>query len=124
MKDKLAVIFSGLCLVHCILTPMIIGGVMGLVGQLLNSEWVHSVILIPVVALAVLSLPSSYRSHRKHWPMVIAVIAIAALFSAFFLPETLELWLTVPAALLLILAHSWNRILLQKQQLTMAPSEA
>lgn len=125
MKDKLAVVCSGICLVHCVLTPMIIGlGMMGLAGKLLASEWVHIVMVFPVVALAVLSLPASYRSHRKHWPLVMAVIAIAALISAFFLPEALELWLTVPAAILLIFAHSWNRILLQRQQLALASTEA
>ncbi len=74
MKDKMAVFFSGLCLVHCVLTPLIIGvGVMGFVGDMLESEWVHIVMLFPVVALAVFSLPSAYRSHRTHWPMVLGV---------------------------------------------------
>lgn len=125
MKDKMAVFFSGLCLVHCVLTPLIIGGgVMGFVGDMLESEWVHIVMLFPVVALAVFSLPSAYRSHRTHWPMVLAVLGIAALCSAFFLPETMELWITIPAASLLIMAHSWNSILLQRQRLKMAAPQA
>lgn len=125
MKDKMAVFFSGLCLVHCMLTPLIIGvGVMGFVGDMLESEWVHIVMLFPVVALAVFSLPSAYRSHRTHWPMVLAVLGIAALCSAFFLPETMELWITIPAASLLILAHSWNSVLLQRQRLKMTASQA
>lgn len=125
MKDKMAVFFSGLCLVHSVLTPLIIGvGVMGFVGDMLESEWVHVVMLFPVVALAVFSLPSAYRSHRTHWPMVLAVLGIAALCSAFFLPETMELWITIPAASLLILAHSWNSVLLQRQPLKMTASQA
>lgn len=124
MKDRMAVFFSGLCLIHCILTPLIIGvGVMGLAGEILESEWVHIVMLFPVVALAVFSLPSAYRSHRAHWPMVMAAMGIAALCSAFFLPETLELWITIPAATLLIIAHSWNSILLQRQRLKTVASE-
>ena len=124
MKDKMAVFFSGLCLVHCILTPLIIGvGVMGLAGEILESEWVHIVMLFPVVALALFSLPSAYRSHRTHWPMVMAALGIAALCSAFFLSETLELWITIPAATLLIIAHSWNSILLQRQRLKTVASE-
>jgi len=74
--------------------------------------------------LAVFSLPSAYRSHRTHWPMVLAVLGIAALCSAFFLPETMELWITIPAASLLILAHSWNSVLLQRQRLKMTASQA
>lgn len=118
MKDKLAVFFSGLCLVHCILTPLVIGlGIMGVVGEVLESQWVHIVMLIPVTALALFSLPAAYRSHRQHWPMVLAMLGIAALCSAFFMPETLELWITLPAAFVLILAHSWNFVLLKQHRL-------
>lgn len=122
MKDKMAVIFSGLCIVHCFLPPLIISlGLMGVAGKLLSSEWVHLTLLLPVVGLALLSLPSSYRSHRSHWPMVLAALGITALCSALVLPETMELWVTLPAAVIMILAHSWNSVLLQRRRQTASP---
>ncbi|MEX1201485.1 MAG: MerC domain-containing protein [Methylophaga sp.] len=115
MKDKLAIVVSGTCLIHCILTPLVIGfGAMGMMGQWLGSEWIHKVLLIPVVGLALLSLPRSYRCHRKHWPLVMAMLAIATLLSTLVLPESLELLLSVPAALTLIMAHSWNHFLMRQ----------
>lgn len=115
MKDKLAILISGTCLLHCILTPLIIGfGAMGILGQWFTSEWVHKVLLIPLIGLALISLPKAYRCHRQHWPLVMAMLAIAVLLSTLVLPESLELLLSVPAALTLILAHSWNHFLMRQ----------
>ncbi len=121
MKDKMAVLISGLCLVHCFLPPVIISvGMMSFAGNILESEWVHIALLCPVVVLAVLSLPSAYRRHRTRWPMVLAVLGITGFCSAFLLPEAMELWITVVAAGLMILAHVWNRVLLQRRPIIMA----
>lgn len=121
MKDKMAMMLSGLCLLHCFLPPLIISlGLMGFAGELLESEWVHTALLFPVVALAVFSLPASYRSHHSRWPMMLAAVGIAGLSSALIAPESMELWITVPAASLMILAHSWNSRLLQRKRHTIA----
>ncbi len=115
MKDRLAIVVSSTCLIHCMLTPLIIGlGAMGMIGQWFGSEWVHKILLIPVIGLALLSLPPSYRCHRQHWPLLMAMLAIAALLSTLVLPESLELLLSVPAALVLIMAHSWNHFLMRQ----------
>lgn len=115
MKDSLAIIVSGSCMIHCLLTPLVIGlGTMGIAGHWLGAEWIHQVLLIPVIMLALLSLPASYRAHQQHWPMVMAMLGIAVMLIAFWLPESLEVWITVPGALLLILAHAWNRTLMMR----------
>lgn len=115
MKDKAAVLLSGLCLLHCFLPPLIISlGLMGFAGEMLESEWLHLALLFPVVGLALFSLPVSYRNHRSRGPMLVAAVGISALSSALILPETLELWITVPAACLMMVAHSWNSKLLQR----------
>ncbi|AFJ03614.1 MerC mercury resistance protein [Methylophaga frappieri] len=115
MKDKFAMLVSGACLLHCILTPMLIGmGIMGAVGEWLGSEWTHRLLLVPVVMLALLSLPSAYRFHRQHWPIVLAILAITALITSLVVPERFELLLTVPAAILLIVAHGWNLLLMRQ----------
>jgi hypothetical protein len=121
MKDKMAVLLSGICLVHCFLPPLIISiGIMGFAGELPESEWVHLVLLFPVITLALFSLPASYRGHRSRWPTILAAIGITGLSAALIAPEALELWMTVPAAILMIIAHSWNSILLQRRRHTIA----
>ncbi|HAO25951.1 MULTISPECIES: MerC domain-containing protein [unclassified Methylophaga] len=110
MKDDLAIACSGACMVHCLLTPMIIGfGAAGLVGEWLSSEWVHRLMLVPVVLLALLSLPGSYRVHKNQWPLLLGVMGVLTMVSALLGPESLEAWITISGGLLLITAHLWNR---------------
>lgn len=117
MNDRLAIGVSAACMIHCLLTPLSIGlGVMGMMGEWLSAEWLHQLLLVPVVVLALVSLPSAYRAHRQHWPLVMAMVAIPAMLSALLLPESLALMVTIPAALLLILAHDWNLLLVRRQQ--------
>jgi hypothetical protein len=97
MKDDLAVACSGACMIHCLVTPIVIGfGTAGLLGDWFTSEWVHKVMLVPVILLAILSLPGAYRRHKNHWPLLLG-------------PESLETWITLSGGLLLITAHLWNR---------------
>lgn len=91
MKDDLAVVCSGACMVHCLLTPIVIGfGAAGLLGEWLASEWIHKVMLVPVVLLAILSLPGSYKKHQNHWPLMLGVIGISIMVSALLGPESLK----------------------------------
>lgn len=117
MNDRLAIGVSAACMMHCLLTPFSIGlGVMGVMGEWLSSEWLHQLLLVPVVVLALVSLPAAYRAHRQHWPLVMAMVAIPAMLGALLLPESLALLVTLPAALLLIFAHGWNLVLVRRQQ--------
>lgn len=110
MKDDLAVVCSGACMVHCLLTPIVIGfGAAGLLGEWLASEWIHKVMLVPVVLLAILSLPGSYKKHQNHWPLMLGVIGISIMVSALLGPESLETWITLGGGAVLITAHLWNR---------------
>lgn len=110
MKDDLAVVCSGACMVHCLLTPIVIGfGTAGLLGDWLASEWIHKVMLVPVVLLAILSLPGSYKKHQNHWPLMLGVIGISIMVSALLGPESLETWITLGGGAVLITAHLWNR---------------
>jgi len=110
MKDDMAVVCSGACMVHCLLTPMVIGfGTAGLLGEWLSSEWVHQLMLVPVVLLALLSLPSSYKKHKNQWPLWLGALGISTMVSALLGPETMETWITLSGGLLLVTAHLWNR---------------
>ena len=110
MKDDLAVACSGACMIHCLLTPIVIGfGTAGLLGEWLTSEWVHKVMIIPVILLAILSLPGAYRKHKNRWPLLLGGLGLSSMISALLGPESLEIWITLAGGLLLITAHLWNR---------------
>ena len=119
MKDNLAIFCSGLCLVHCFTVPILL--FLGLSGALFNwleQEWIHQLLLVPVVILAVLSLPHSYKKHGSFTPVVLVTVGIIAMLSSWYLPESFELWLVIPSALLIIAAHGMNKWLLINGQLS------
>ena len=113
MKDNLAIFTSGLCLFHCLAAPLLlIAGLSGAFIGWFEAEWVHQALLIPVIILAVLSLPYAYKQHGSVIPLSLATIGILAMSSSFYMPESLELWLVIPSALLIISAHGLNKKLL------------
>lgn len=110
MKDTLAMACSGLCLCHCLLTPVLLTvGSLGMVAGFLQSEALHQILLLPVVCLAVASLPFSFRLHLRWPPLLLAGVGGLFLLASFTAPESFEVALTVPAGLLLIGAHLLNR---------------
>lgn len=113
MKDLFGVCLSGLCLLHCLFTPLLLalGGV-GLIGSWLGSEWVHYLLLAPISLLLVWSLPLSWVRHRNIKPLLIGGIGFSLLITSLFVPESAEPILAVLASLILIAAHLLNRHLL------------
>lgn len=110
MKDKLAIACSGMCMIHCLLLPIVISmSTVGLFADWLTDEWIHQVMLLPVVLLAALSLPGAYNKHKNQWPLLLGGLGISLLLSALLLAESLETILTVLGSCTLIIAHLWNR---------------
>jgi len=108
-KDAWGVFCSGLCLIHCLATPLLIaGGSLGVLGILISSEWVHQLMLIPVVLFSLLSFPAAYKKHRHYMPGLLAIIGLAGLFMAVSYGHDYETLLTVIAASILIVGHGWN----------------
>lgn len=115
MKDNLAVICSGACLLHCIATTFVLGlATAGVIGQLLASEWVHILLLLPVIVLAVLSLPSAFKLHQCRLPMILGGMGITLLIIALLGPHATETIMTVVGAVILITSHLLNRHLALK----------
>lgn len=110
MKDSLAMACSGLCIGHCLLTPVILtmGGA-GFLGTFLASEVLHKALLIPVLCLAIASLPFSFRRHFNWYPLCLGVVGSALLIASVNVSAPLELYLSLSGAALLIMAHLFNR---------------
>lgn len=113
MKDLLGVCLSGLCILHCLFTPVLLalGGV-GMIGSWLGSEWVHYLLLAPISLILVWSLPLSWIKHRNTKPLLIGGLGFSLLLISLFVPESAEPVIAVFAGLILIAAHLLNRRLL------------
>lgn len=114
-KDAWGVVCSGLCLLHCLAVPLLIaGGSLGVLGILLANEWVHQLMLLPVVLFSVLSFPSAYKKHRHHMPGLLAITGLSGLIFAVTYGHDFETVLTVIAVSILMFAHGWNWNLTKK----------
>lgn len=117
MKDFLGVCLSGLCILHCLLTPLLLafGGV-GAIGVWLDSAWVHYLLLAPICLVLVWSLPLAWIKHRNLSPLLLGSSGFSVLLLSLFVPQTLESTLestlAIAGGLVLIAAHLCNRHLL------------
>lgn len=108
--DASALGLSGLCLVHCLLLPVLAAFVPTLV-VLSHAEWVHAAFLIVALPTTGLAL---WSVNRHHAPPV-GLLAMASLGLICLLIGAvggpLENWherITVAGSLLLVAAHAWN----------------
>ncbi|GLS26812.1 MerC domain-containing protein [Marinibactrum halimedae] len=109
MKDHVASLCSGLCLLHCLLAPFVIAlGGLGIISSILSSEWVHILLVIPVVILVLLSIPSGYLQHRHYLPGLLAISGLLSVFGGLWFEEQ-EVIFTAAGSLLLIAGHQSNR---------------
>ena len=105
-NDKLGAVCSGLCVCHCLLTPLLITiGGLGAFGSLLQSERLHLALLVPVVLLALLSFPASIRRYNNWWPGIVAAGGISLLIAAQLAGHEWETVLTVPGGVAVAVAH-------------------
>lgn len=110
--DRAGMLLSGICLVHCLLLPVLLVtlplvGASTLPSWAGHSEWLHILLLVPVLLV---SGPALFRGSLKMpWLGAIAAIAfillVSAVFAAAGAPERL---LTMVGAMLLLVAHWIN----------------
>lgn len=120
MKDLIAAMLSGLCVVHCLALPVLLAvGSSGLLLGLFSSEWFHYLMLLPISSLLVWSLPGGWCVHRSKTPFILGLTGFLLLVLSLFAGHDAELPLSVAGGLLLATAHLRNRKLLQsaRQQL-------
>lgn len=123
--DKAAVALSGLCLVHCLLLPLVIALFPVFGERLLPHETFHQLILIVVVPTTVIALGLGVWRHRCPRVAGLGLAGIMLLAAAAFIVhtlagESLERWVTVAGGLLLASAH-WRNYRLSRTLHTHRP---
>ncbi len=114
-KDYLGAMVSLLCLIHCLLPAMLLMlGVSSAGLAFLNGELIHYVLVLPIVLIAVWSIPMGFKRHHHRLPVVLAATGICALIMGLLFTAS-EVILTTMASCLLISAHLFNKKLLSKQ---------
>lgn len=105
---------SGLCICHCLLTPVLLGsGLLGGGVLFLESEWIHRLLLVPVVLLALITVLSLYKRQSDGALMILAILGVGLMVSAITFEhhfgKNFEQVATVIGGTLLVAFHLINR---------------
>ncbi len=107
--DWSGVFFSGLCLIHCIATPLLLASA----SLWIASEWVHVVFFAILIPITVVASRRAYQSLQKRWVVYFLSAGVVVLGIGIFLGqvwgESVEVVLTLIGSVLLIAGHLGNR---------------
>jgi MerC mercury resistance protein len=106
--DRLAMGLSGLCLVHCLGTAILLG-LLASAGGILGSPIIHEVGLTLAMLIGSLALGRGILEHGFMLPSAIGALGLGAMAGALSLPEGgHEAVYTVAGVMILALGHRLN----------------
>jgi len=111
--DRISILFSGLCLVHCAALPMLLIVVPIASGTLSADLHFHLAMLALIVPVTVLALASGYQHHRNHrivaaGALGLALLVLAATYAHSSLGMAAEALITIAGSTVLAIAHVRN----------------
>jgi hypothetical protein len=106
--DRVAMALSGLCLVHCLATAVVLG-LLSAAGGWLGSPIIHEVGLTLAMILGAVALGRGFRDHGFVLPALVGICGLAIMGYALSLAEGgFEPVFTVIGVSVLALGHRLN----------------
>jgi hypothetical protein len=106
--DRIAIGISGLCLVHCLTTTILLT-VLSTAGGLV-SPWIHEVGLTFAIGFGILALGKGLFSHGYVAPVLVGSFGIGIMAGALSLPHgDFETFWTFVGVSIVALGHDLNR---------------
>jgi len=111
LLDRAAIALSGLCVLHCLATPLVLL-MLPLLGQFSDSHF-HLQMLVVVVPVSALALSLGYRKHRRSSVLVTGAAGLLLLYiGGTWMHDEYGIFAdrasTIAASLLLATAHYFN----------------
>jgi hypothetical protein len=107
--DRLAIGLSGLCLVHCVASAVLVLVLSAAGGALLDPR-IHEIGLVLAIMLGVIGLGRGIREHGFMLPAAIGALGLGTMAGSLTLHHgTEEVIYSVFGVLLLALGHDLNR---------------
>ena len=111
--DKTAISLSLLCVIHCLVSPLIIVMLPGLTALQFDGEAFHAWMVLAVIPTSVYALTMGCKRHKRYRLLVMGLVGLLFLLSAVLAGEQLisefqEKMLTVTGAAIIALAHYRN----------------
>lgn len=105
----MAISLSGLCLVHCIATTVVLAMVSA-AGGFLGSHWVHEIGLTMAMILGAFALGRGIQEHGFMMPSAVGGLGLGVMAGALSMPhDGTEAVATMVGVLILALGHDLNR---------------
>ncbi|KRA81585.1 MerC domain-containing protein [Altererythrobacter sp. Root672] len=106
--DRVGMVLSGLCAVHCVLGIVIVAG-LGLGGGLLLDPIVHRVGLVCATVVAGVAIGIGAIQHRRAAPFVVAMVGLSFMGGALAVDHGIEeAVLTIIGVILVAAGHTLN----------------
>ena len=106
--DRVGILLSGLCAVHCLL-GLVLVAVLGLGGEALLSPSIHRTGLAVAVLVGIVTLGLGAMRHGRMGPLAIGACGIALMAAGLTVPHGLpEAALTIAGVALVALGHMRN----------------
>lgn len=108
--DRLAIGLSGLCLVHCLATTVLLA-VLASAGSVLGADWIHEVGLVLAMAMGIIALGRGIFDHGYTMPSAVGGLGLGVMAGALTLPHNgSEAVYTMVGVGILALGHRLNHI--------------
>ena len=108
--DRYAIGLSGLCLVHCLATSVLLALVAS-AGSILGADWIHEVGLGLAMIMGAIALGRGVIEHGYSMPSAIGGLGLGVMAGALTLPHNgTEALYTVVGVGILALGHRLNYI--------------
>ena len=107
--DRLAIGLSGLCVVHCIATTVLLA-LLSAAGGILGAHWVHEIGLSLAMILGAFALGRGIIEHGFMMPSAVGGLGLGVMAGALSMPHNGSgAALTIVGVLILALGHDLNR---------------
>jgi len=108
--DRFAIGLSGLCVVHCLATSIVLA-LLSTAGGALGAHWVHEFGLIAAMVLGAIALGRGIFEHGYMMPSSVGGLGLGVMAGALTLPhDGSEALFTVVGVGILALGHRLNLI--------------
>ncbi len=106
--DRMAIALSGLCLVHCLASAVVLG-LLSAAGGLLGAPIIHEIGLVLAMILGTVALGKGVLVHGFVLPSAIGALGLGVMAGALSLPhDGSETAITVVGVLILAMGHRLN----------------
>ena len=108
--DRFAIGLSGLCLVHCLGTTVLLA-MLASAGGMLGAHWIHEVGLTLAMVMGAIALGRGIVEHGYTMPSAVGGLGLGVMWGALTLPhDGTEALYTMVGVAILALGHRLNTI--------------